>query len=99
MAERKIVWDTQALISFEKAVTYIAESSIKNADKVMSDILALVNELKTRPERHSLDKYKQSNDGTIRAFEKHKFRVSYQVKKGVIKIARFRNTRMDPKDY
>jgi len=62
-------------------------------------MLEAIDDLKTNPERHPIDKYKKSNDGTIRAFEKYKYRVAYQVKDDLIRIARFRNTKMKPKDF
>jgi hypothetical protein len=62
-------------------------------------VLEKINELSGRPEIHNLDKYKLNNNGSYRAFELHRFRVSYLVKENQIIITRIRNINQEPLDY
>jgi plasmid stabilization system protein ParE len=79
MASRKLNWDTVALYEFNTAITYIAKRSIQNADKVKADILKKVDGLLKHPETHTIDKYKQNNDGNFRAFELYHYRIAYYI--------------------
>jgi plasmid stabilization system protein ParE len=99
MKKRKILWDKQALHYFRDAIRYIRKDSPQNADKVKNEVLEKINELSTLPEIHNPDKYKIDNDGSYRAFELHRLRVSYLTKEDEIIIARVRNTRRTPLDY
>jgi len=99
MDKRKIVWDKQALNYFRESIRYIRQDSPQNADKVKKEVLEKINELSGRPEIHNLDKYKLNNNGSYRAFELHRFRVSYLVKENQIIITRIRNTNQEPLDY
>ena len=51
------------------------------------------------PEKFPLDKYKINNDGSYRAFEKHRYRVAYRVLETEIKIITIRHTSMEPIEY
>jgi len=99
MDKRKIVWDKQALNYFRESIQYIRQDSPQNADKVKKEVLEKINELSGRPEIHNLDKYKLNNNGNYRAFELHRFRVTYLVKENEIIITRIRNTNQEPLDY
>jgi len=81
MANRKITWSKSALKQFEAAINYIAEDSIQNAEKVRKEILEKIEKLISYPEIYSPDKYKTDNDGSYRAFELHRYRIAYRVKK------------------
>jgi len=56
MANRKIGWDKHALKQFNKAILYLAEDSIQNAENVRIDILVKIDELLSHPEKYPLDK-------------------------------------------
>jgi plasmid stabilization system protein ParE len=99
MKNRKISWDKQAINYFRDAIKYIRKDSPQNADKIKKEILERISELSERPEIHNPDKYKLHNSGNYRAFEIHRFRVGYLVKKDEIIIARIRNTNQEPLDY
>lgn len=99
MANRKIGWDKHALKQFNKAILYIAEDSIQNAENVRIDILVKIDELLSHPEKYPLDKYKLENDGYYRAFELHRLRVAYFVGMDVIRILRVRHTSREPQDH
>lgn len=99
MANRKISWDRHALRQFNKAILYIAEDSIQNAETVSADIIAKIEELPSRPERYPPDKYKSENDGNYRAFELHRIRVAYFTSTDMIRILRVRHTSREPQNY
>jgi plasmid stabilization system protein ParE len=75
----KVTWNNEAKMQLKKAYEYIYQDSPQNARKVRSDIAAIVNKLPDNPGFYTLDKYKLENDGSYRAFEKHRYRISYRV--------------------
>lgn len=96
MVSRRIEWGRQALRQFNKALLYIAEDSIQNAEKVRTDILENIEVLMLYPEKYPVDKYKLGNDGSFRAFELHRLRVAYFVGGDVVRILRVRHTSREP---
>lgn len=86
-------------MQFNKAILYIAESSIQNAEKVGTEIISQIEELPAHPEKYPLDKYKQENDGNYRSFESHRLRVAYYVGTEIIRILRVRHTSREPQGY
>ena len=63
------VWSNTAKRQLQKAYKYIFEDSPQNAALVRDKIIDLSIILSNNPERNPLDKYKQLNDGSYRAFE------------------------------
>jgi plasmid stabilization system protein ParE len=63
MANRRIDWDRQAFRQFNKAILYIAEESVQNAENVRAEIVAKIEALVPNPEKYPRDKYKVENDG------------------------------------
>lgn len=63
-----IRWNKKAIQQLEKAIAYIEEDAIANADKFKADILNGIDSLLKHPEKYSPDKYKVNNDGSFRAF-------------------------------
>jgi len=94
-----IKWNKRAISQLIKAIEYIHEDSPQNAEKVKSDLLSEISKLATRPEKHNPDKYYLNNDGSFRAFELHRYRVSYRYTKNEIRIIRIRHTKRNPKHY
>lgn len=94
-----IKWNKRAITQFDEAIAYIESDSISNAEKVKRDILFKINDILKHPEIHRLDKYKINNDNTYRAFEIHRFRITYRYTKGQIRIIRIRHTKMSPLFY
>jgi plasmid stabilization system protein ParE len=94
-----IKWNRRALEQFEDAVSYIEDDSVSNAEKFKLDILTKIDSLSAYPEKYSPDKYKMNNDGTFRAFELHRYRVSYRFKRNEIRIIRVRHTKRNPRNY
>lgn len=94
-----IQWNRQALKQFDKAIAYIENDSPANAEKFKRDILFKIDDLLKHPEKYAIDKYKINNDGSFRAFELHRHRISYRFKNNKIRIIRVRHTKMNPENY
>lgn len=94
-----IVWNNTAKNEFRKAYQYIAGDSFQNAENFKKEMVAAILALTEFPERYRTDKYKKNNDGTWRAFEKHRYRISYRILKNEIRIVRMRHTSRSPLMY
>ncbi len=99
MANRILRWDKPAMQDFNDAIRYIAKDSLQNAEKVKRGILGKVTRLAAYPSINPPDKYKKENDGNFRAFELHRYRISYHVSLKEIRILRVRHTSREPKEY
>ena len=88
-----------ALHHFLSAVEYIAQDSLQSAEKVQSEILSKIQQLAHYPVIYSPDKYKKRNDGSFRAFELHRYRISYHVTEEYIRILSIRHTSRKPGYY
>jgi plasmid stabilization system protein ParE len=93
----QVVWTKRSLLQIKAAHKYISKDSPQNAAKVIEDIAAAVNKAITNPGFYGPDKYKINNDGSYRAFEKHRYRIVYRVLKNIIRVLRVRHTKMEPK--
>ena len=99
MKSRIINWDSAAIKQFNKAIQYIAEDSLQNAQKVKKGISEKIEKIITHPEIYSPDKFKQNNDGNFRAFELYHYRITNYVSETEIRILRVRHTKQEPKAY
>lgn len=95
----KVSWSEDARQQLKAAYNYIKEDSPQNAKKIRSDIANIASSLSLNPHKYPRDKYKLANDGSYRAFEKHKYRIVYRVLDKEIRILRIRHTSMEPKNY
>ena len=95
----KIVIPTLPKSQLKEAYEFIKFDSPKNAEKVRSKILSAIKELADHPERYSPDKYRMNNDGSFRAFEIYKYRISYHVSPDQVTIVRVLHTKREPKTY
>lgn len=95
----KVVWRKIALIQLNKAYEFIEKDSLKSAKKVRDTIFDKAESLKQNPEIYPLDKFRNNNDGSIRAFEIYNYRVAYQVTKSEIRILRVRHTKREPLEH
>lgn len=94
-----VVWDKQAYSALQKLYDYIREESIVNAEKVRSEILRMTATLAEHPEKYPPDKFKKSNTGNYRAFEKFSYRIAYKVTDDRIIILRVRHVKQEPRNY
>ena len=95
----RIVWTKRAEKQLHDLYEHISQNSPKNALKVVGDIVSEVEKALENPEVYPIDKYKMDNDGTFRAFEKHKYRLSYRYLGYTIRVLRVRHTKMNPQSY
>jgi len=58
-----------------------------------------LQKLASQPEMHRLDKYRNNNDGTFRAYEIYRYRIAYRVTEGQVIILRVRHSSMEPDTY
>jgi plasmid stabilization system protein ParE len=97
--QAQVVWTKRSQRQMKSAFDYIYQDSPHGANKVLEDIAAQVVKAASNPEMYSLDKYKINNDGTYRAFDKHRYRVSYRYSNNIIRVLRVRHTSMRPLNY
>ncbi|GEP98124.1 type II toxin-antitoxin system RelE/ParE family toxin [Chitinophaga cymbidii] len=71
-----IKWDRHALHQFETLIRHIEKDSPANAAKTSRAILLKIDGLLSHPEQCPPDKYKTENDGSFRAFELHRCRIT-----------------------
>jgi len=95
----EIIWTRKADAQFEKAIDYIQQDSPAGAQKLYSIIVDLIEKTAQSPQRFPIDKYKKNNDGSWRAFEKYRLRISYRITKTAIHIVRVRHTSQSPLHY
>ncbi|MEN1784657.1 MAG: type II toxin-antitoxin system RelE/ParE family toxin [Bacteroidota bacterium] len=95
----KVVWRKGALVHLNKNFEHIKKDALTSARKVRDGILEAMGALSENPEMYPLDKYKKNNEGDIRAFEKFRIRVSYQVTDKEIRIIRVRHASRNPLPY
>jgi plasmid stabilization system protein ParE len=94
-----IVWTKRAQKQMLVAHDYISSYSPQNAQKVLLAIIKHVEKAIANPEIFAADKFKLNNDGTYRAFEKYRYRISYRFTNSTIRVLRVRHTKMKPKAY
>jgi plasmid stabilization system protein ParE len=90
------VIDNQAKLHLRQAYNYIKKDSL---EKVRDKILYSIQNLIKKPEVHAPDKYKLNNDGSYRAYEVYKYRITYHLSKEQITVIRIRHTKMNPFEY
>lgn len=66
---------------------------------VIDELILLADKLPDQPEMFPPDKFKKNNDGSWRAFEKLRYRISYRVTAKEIRIVRMRHTSRSPLQY
>jgi len=94
-----VVWSDRAKAELKKMYEYIAFDSLQNAQVVRDALIDITIDLQENPEKYPLDKFKNENNGTWRAFEKHHYRISYRILKDQIRIVRMRHTSKSPLKY
>lgn len=99
MVKNQLVWTRRSQQHMRALYRYTCKDSPQNALKVVNDIVAAAEKAIANPAYYNPDKFKNDNDGSYRAFEKHRFRLVYRYQKNVIRVLRVRHTKMEPKNY
>lgn len=96
-----IIWSKFAIKHTEDIHKYILENSksLRIADSLVDKILTSSETLSNQPELYPLDKLKQQNNGSYRAYEIFNYRISYRILKSKIRILRVRHTSREPLEY
>jgi plasmid stabilization system protein ParE len=95
----RLVIDNPAKVHLQEACQYIRKDSVQHAEQVKAGLLASFKELLRHPQKCPLDKYRLNNDGSYRAYELFKYRISYHVTAEQVTILRIRHTKMNPQQY
>lgn len=94
-----VVWTPKAIAELRKAYDYICKDSPQNAKKVVDELILLTDQLSLQPEMFPPDKFKKNNDGSWRAFEKHRYRISYRITRLEVRVVRMRHASRTPRQY
>jgi len=65
----ELIWTKRSQQNMLTTYKYICKESELNAKKVMADIIKAAEKAIVNPELYPIDKYKENNDGSYRAFE------------------------------
>jgi plasmid stabilization system protein ParE len=96
---RIVTIDKEAKRFLREMYNYIRKDSLQNAEMLREKLLASIKELIKNPERHNPDKYRIGNDGSYRAYEIYKYRITYHISSTEIRVIRIRHTKMNPLEY
>jgi plasmid stabilization system protein ParE len=98
-----MIWTDDAQIDVKDAYSTLLKrtKSRELAQRITAEIAARARELKANPFVCEEDRFKYNNDGSFRAFEKHTYRVTFEIheKDKVISIVRVRHAGMEPLEY
>ena len=95
----EIVWSATAERQLHTIFKYLEKDSPEAAEKVINKILSATRTIVKNPKKYNPDKYKIVNDGSFRALEVYKYRISYQIDKNAIVILRVMHTKQNPLRY
>ncbi|RPE09137.1 type II toxin-antitoxin system RelE/ParE family toxin [Chitinophaga lutea] len=95
----KVIIADKAKRALKDAYEHIKKDSVKSAEKVRDKLLASIKALAINPHFYPPDKYRQQNDGSYRAYELLKYRITYHVSEDQVTVIRVRHTKMDPLVY
>lgn len=98
---KKIVWINRAIAQFHEEFLELLEQteSFQTTSRIFDEVYESVSILKTHAEIYELDEFKKNNPGNVRAFEKHSYRISYQIDGDTIYILRVRYARKEPLSF
>lgn len=99
MVKNRLVWTRRSQQDMRAIYKYISIDSLQNARKIVKEIVAATEKAITNPEYYNPDKFKLNNDGSYRAFEKHRYRIAYRYQNSIIRVLRVRHTKLEPKNY
>jgi plasmid stabilization system protein ParE len=83
----EIKWNKSAIEQLLDIIQFLEENDFEEyARKVNNEILIKIKQLPETFQHHSLDRYKLNNEGSFRAFELDRYRISFRVKSIEIRI-------------
>lgn len=95
-----VIWSKIAVKQLLNIIQYIEENSFESyADTLEKDILTKISQLPSNHFHHPADRFKLENDGSYRAFEIDRYRISFRIINNEIRILQIRHTRRLPKQY
>jgi plasmid stabilization system protein ParE len=92
----KVIIEADAKFALKNICSYIELNSQLRARSLKKNVLNSIRELTKNPEKYPPDKFQKNNDGSVRAFEIHRLRITYSVSKVQITILRIRHTKRNP---
>lgn len=98
---KTVIWTHQADAELNKAFLDLLKQSesIETTIRIITEVYESASILAKNPEIYKLDTLKENNKGNIRAYEKHTYRISYQIEQEAVYIIRLRYARKEPLDY
>ncbi len=98
---KKIIWTNLAIAQLNESFLDLLEEteSIETTLRVIAEVTESADILSTQPEIYKIDELRNNNKGDIRTYEKHTYRISYQIEKDAIYIIRVRYARKEPLKY
>ncbi|MCH7525764.1 MAG: type II toxin-antitoxin system RelE/ParE family toxin [Bacteroidetes bacterium] len=98
---KTVIWTHQADAELNKAFLDLLKQSqsIEITTRIITEVYESTLILVTNPEIYKLDTLKDNNKWNIRSYEKHTYRISYQIEKEAIYIIRLRYARKEPLEY
>jgi len=89
-----IVWDYEAERELQDIYDYIFLDSPQNADRVVSELLSLIQDIPNMPYKHPKEPF--SNSDSIRFIAKWNYKIIYEIDDSLIRIASIFSTRKNP---
>lgn len=98
---KTIIWTHQADADLNQAFLDLLEESesIETTTRIITEIYESASILATNPEIYKLDFLRKNNNGTVRFYEKHTYRISYLIEEETVYIIRVRYARKEPLGY
>jgi plasmid stabilization system protein ParE len=96
----EVKWNRSAIKQLLDIIQFIEENDFEDyALKVEKEILGRIRTLPETFQQYPLDRYKLNNDGTFRAFEFERYRISFRSKTTEIRILYIRHTSRLPRKH
>ncbi len=99
MVKPKVFIENQARNQLQRIYNFIKRDSVKNAERIRGEIITSIKELVNNPEQYPFDRFRKNNDGSYRAFEMYKYRITYYISEEKIIVIRIRHTKRDSSEY
>ncbi|UZO81813.1 type II toxin-antitoxin system RelE/ParE family toxin [Aquimarina sp. ERC-38] len=87
---KRVIWTHQADKDLSELYLELLErsKSVKTTIRVMTEVFESSFILENNSEIFKLDPLKSNNDGTIRFYEKHSYRISYKIEREAVYVIR-----------